>query len=63
MKKTTLLFLLALMPSLTNAYDVEINGIYYNLITKAHEAEVASSILYKGDIVIPSTITYNGIEY
>lgn len=47
-----------------NAYDVEINGIYYNLITKANAAEVTyGSKNYVGDIKIPEIITVNGVDY
>ena len=64
MKKQTLLFLLMLMPLMASAYDVEINGIYYNLIPKANAAEVTSgSVQYKGDVEIPSIISYKGVNY
>ena len=47
-----------------NAYDVEINGIYYNLITKANAAEVTyGSKNYVGNIKIPETINHNGVTY
>ena len=47
-----------------SAYDVEVNGIYYNLIPKGNIAEVT-----KGDknslgvITIPSSIKVNDTEY
>ena len=41
MKKITILFLMTLLSTLTaSAYDAKIDGIYYNLITKAKQAEV-----------------------
>ena len=43
MKKVYLLFLLALLPLLANADPVEINGIYYNLVSKVKTAEVTSN--------------------
>ena len=71
MKK--ILLLLALLPLMANAYDVQIDGIYYNLITKAKQAEVtclstdffggSNSNAYSGSVTIPSTITYNDVTY
>ena len=64
MKKIYVLFLLALLPILASADSVEIDGIYYNLVTKAKVAEVTSNPnKYTGDIVIPESVTYNGITY
>ena len=56
---TTLI--LGLLFSLSaSAYDVCVDGIYYNLHTKAKMAEVTSGdIKYSGEITIPNTITYN----
>ena len=42
MKQTLLSFLLALIPILASADAVEIDGIYYNLITKNQIAEVTN---------------------
>ncbi len=63
--KKQLLFLLMLMPLLASADKlVEIDGIWYNLITKAMVAEVRSGLpLYKGDVVIPESIKYEGDTY
>ena len=48
----------------SSAYDVEVDGIYYNLIEKAKQAEVTNGDnLYSGDIVIPSSINVNEVEY
>ena len=45
-------------------YDVEINGIYYKLVTKVKSAEVTcGEKVYTGDIVIPSSFEYNGVSY
>ena len=64
MKINCLLFLLTFLPLWANADPVEIDGIYYNLISKAKLAEVTSSPNeYSGSIVIPSTVTYGGVEY
>ncbi len=40
MKKQMLLFLLALLPMVASADAVGIDGIWYNLISKAKQAEV-----------------------
>ena len=47
-----------------SAYDVEVDGIYYNLISKGNAAEVTKGDKeYSGDITIPSTIIVNDVEY
>jgi len=63
--KKQLLILLMLMPLMANADDpVEINGIWYNLITKARVAEVTKGTTkYTGDVVIPATIKYEDVTY
>ena len=43
------------------AVEVTINGIKYDVITKAKQAKVISGGNYSGDIVIPSEITYNNV--
>ena len=65
MKKQVTLFLLMIMPMLACADDpVEINGIWYNLITKARVAEVTSGTnKYTGDVVIPEIIKYEDVTY
>lgn len=49
---------------------VEINGIYYNLVNKSKTAEVVQDpsislgvVSYKGNIIIPKTVTYEGVVY
>ena len=47
-----------------SAYDVEVDGIYYNLIPKGNAAEVTKGDKeYSGDITIPSSINVNDAEY
>ena len=47
-----------------SAYDVEMDGIYYNLVPNGNVAEVAKGDNeYKGDITIPSSIKVNDTEY
>ena len=64
MKKQFLLLVLTLLPILASADPVEINGIYYNLIPKAKQAEVTKKPFnYTGEVLIPASVTYEGVEY
>ena len=72
--KLTLL-LLALMSSITTtAHNFEVDGIYYGIITnntndkRVYVTFIGSDYIYNlnrytGNVTIPSTVTYNGIEY
>ena len=47
-----------------SAYDVEVDGIYYNLVPNGNVAEVTKGDnKYEGDITIPSSIKVNDTEY
>ena len=47
-----------------SAYDVKVDGIYYNLIPNGNVAEVTNGAnKYEGDITIPSSIKVNDTEY
>ena len=69
--KKLLTSILLFLPIIAKAFTgmVEIDGIYYNVITKAKTAEVTSPYnnfyggtgYYTGDIVIPETIEYEGV--
>ena len=67
--KKFLMLMLTLMVSVVINAKVEIEGLYYNLNSETKEAEVTSGNngnnrnSYSGDIVIPSTVTYEGTEY
>ena len=73
MKKKHLLILFAALLSLAASAQtkVEIDGIWYNLISKAKQAEVTyeGSIVdgylgeYSGSINLPATVTHEGKEY
>ena len=53
-----------LLPMVAGAEPVEIDGIYYNLITKGNAAEVTiNPDKYTGSMVIPASVTYEGGEY
>lgn len=59
--------LLLLIPLLTNAYDVQIDGIYYNLIPEKNEAEVTycdnNYNSYSGSVTIPEKFTCEGVVF
>ena len=67
--KKLIVFLFSLILSVVfstsaSAYDVKIDGIYYNLISKGKTAEVTyGGEAYSGEVVIPSSITSEGKEY
>ena len=73
MKKNYALLFLLILPSLVRAYDAQIDGIYYNLNSIDKTAEVTyfvdinhggdNSSTYIGDIVIPTKVQYEGVEY
>ena len=65
MKKQFLSFMMLLLPIATYSDPVEINGIYYNLISKTKTAEVVrpQNKYYSGVIVIPETVPYNSTNY
>ena len=65
MKKHLLFLLLMMLPLAVSATPQIIDGIYYNLNSATQTAEVTShtSRKYSGDIIIPSSVTYEGIEY
>lgn len=66
MKKQLLLLVMILLPLVASADPVEIDGIYYNLIPKAKQAEVArmpGDNTYSGNIVIPPSVLYEETEY
>lgn len=64
MKKMLLLYVIMLFVLPTNAETVEINGIFYNLVSKTKQAEVVQNPnKYSGNIEIPETVTNEGTVY
>jgi hypothetical protein len=79
MKKIALFLVSLFTATFAFAYDVEIDGIYYNLDSHEYFYYVANTFKdsvertatvtsgyndnYSGDIVIPEKVTYNGAEY
>ena len=65
-KKVLMALFAVLLPLVASAQTkVEIDGIWYNLVSKAKQAEVTSSggTKYSGSITIPATVTYDGVAY
>lgn len=66
MKQNKLKFLMSLVMVLSaltaSAYDFMVDGIAYNNITNV-TVQVVSSGDYSGEIIIPETVTYNGVTY
>ena len=70
MKKNILLLFAALLPLVASAEKVEIDGIWYNLVSKVKQAEVTykgndpyQGGWYSGSITLSTTITYDGVQY
>ena len=73
LQRILLLCLFFFVGTTSFAYDCEINGIYYNLNKDDQTASVSYyadswadfnvDIYYTGNIVIPQSITFEGIEY
>lgn len=73
MKNINFTFLLAILMSMVVshafAYDAEIDGIYYNFssgnatVTNYSSYSFDNANAYRGDIVIPESVTYNGSTY
>ena len=60
----TTLILSVFLSISASGYDVEVDGIYYNLKSKDNIAEVTNGDKeYSGDITIPSSISVNEVEY
>ena len=66
MNKKTILealvaILMLLLPTAASAYDIVVDGIYYDLVDgNAVVTNNGQSNCYSGDIVIPGDITHNG---
>ena len=64
MRKLFFTLAMTLIAAVSYAYDVEVDGIYYNLNMEAKTAEVTSgSSKYSGSVVIPESIQFRGIEH
>ena len=65
MRKWFILFIISILPYVAHADAVQIGSLWYNLDESTMTAEVTSSggDSYSGDIVIPSTVPYNGTTF
>ena len=65
MKIKVIFLYIGLFVFLSNAFaqKVEIDGIAYNLSSDLTASVTSKNPDYSGDITIPSTVTYNGINY
>jgi hypothetical protein len=64
MKKILLLLVMILLPMVASEAAVEIDGIYYNLISEGKIAEVTNNPdKYTGNVVIPESVTYEDTNY
>ena len=45
------------------AYDFEVDGIYYNITSSSTAVVTYGNIDYSGEVIIPSTVNYNGDVY
>ena len=62
--KKILFLLVFVLPLFAIADAVEIDGIYYNLVSKINSAEVTSSPnKYTGSVIIPDSVVYEGKKY
>ena len=64
MKKQVLLIVCLLATIMGYAYDFEVDGIYYVISDNGKIVYVTSGdVKYSGEVVIPSTVTYDGKTY
>ena len=65
MKRILLILFFLPMLSLAVSASEKIDGIYYNLDANAKTATVVFHVryLYSGEVVIPSTVTHEGVDY
>ena len=63
-KLSSILLFMSMLPLAVSA-SVIIDGIYYNLNsdTKAAEVVYRAQYKYRGDVVIPSSVSYEGVDY
>ena len=57
------LILSAVFSTSASAYDVKIDGIYYDIYSDKTAAVISGGEKYSGEVVIPSSITVEGQEY
>jgi hypothetical protein len=64
---TTLFGFLLLLPTAAGAFDFEVDGIFYNINSDNASVSVTYETTafrtYTGNVVIPDTVTHNGVDY
>ncbi len=65
MNRLFLVFFSALIPIVVNAYDIKVEGIYYNLSSDGTKQATVTfgDKKYEGNVIIPSDFLYGGIRY
>ncbi len=66
MYKHLLFLLFMMMPLVASAHGIEVDGIFYTFNSSNKTAQVARwdyGLKYAGDVVIPSTVVRNEVEY
>ena len=61
--KTRLLTTLAALLLALTSWATKIDGIDYSLNSNKKTASVTNGVSYKGDIIIPASVTYDGTTY
>ena len=63
MKKQILLFITMLLPLVASADAVEIDGIYYNLVSEGQAEVTSNPSEYSDEITIPESVEYDDVTY
>ncbi|MBO7538611.1 MAG: leucine-rich repeat protein [Prevotella sp.] len=66
MKKLLLFVMMLFVTTSVSALEVEIDGLWYEVISKLKEAKIIQykdGNKYYGNIIIPETVNYEGVTY
>ena len=66
MKKQLLLLVMMLLPMVVSAYDFEVDGFYYSVLSKEDKTcqlNGGTSVHKEGDLIIPATVTHNDTTF
>ena len=55
--------LLLMVVTVANAYDFEVDGIYYNIVSETTVSVAGKNSTVVGEVVIPDKVAYNGATY
>ena len=61
--KHLLTALLLMVATVAMAYDFEVDGIYYNIVSEATVSVSGKNSSVAGEVVIPDKVVYNGVTY